>query len=256
MFRLRFPRLRHPTVQRAPVVAIIATGISLLAGCGSSPSSASNPDSMPSYSSKIDPTSFTDRITNPYFPLKRGTYIYNGTKDGAPLHIEVKVTAQRKSVMGVSMVEIHDSAFVNGKIDEDTRDWYAQDAQGSVWYFGEDTKELNPNGAVLNTKGTWLAGVDGAQPGIVMPAHPTAGAIYQQEHAKGVAEDMIKILRTDASATTPAGSYRDVVETEDTNPLEPNKLEHKSFAPGVGFVGSDMMRGGAERIRLTQFLPE
>jgi hypothetical protein len=240
---------------RVRVAGLVLAPAWLLVACGSATSSAppAPGGSTSTYSPRIDPSTFTDTITNRYFPLRTGTYVYDGTKDGAPLHIEMKVLTDRKTIMGVRTVVVHDSVFVSNKLEEDTYDWYAQDAGGSVWYFGEDTKELDPGGKVTSTKGTWLAGVDGAQPGIVMTARPATASAYQQEYARGVAEDRIKVLRTDDAVNAPGGAYRDVVETEDTNPLEPSKLEHKWFAPGVGFVASDMVRGGAEHIQLVRF---
>lgn len=211
--------------------------------------------SAPVATPSIDPASFTDQITNPYFPLKTGTYVYDGTKDGAPTHGETRVTSDRKVILGVRTVVVHDTLFVNGRLEEDTRDWYAQDSQGDVWYFGEDTKELDPAGHVVSTEGTWIAGKNGAQPGILMSHRPAVGRTYQQEHAKGVAEDRSKVVRTDALISVPAGSYRDVVQTEDTTPLEPDLVERKWYAPQVGLVAAEVVRGGAERMQLTRFEP-
>jgi hypothetical protein len=232
---------------RPHLIGLVVTSAWLLAACGSAPSSG------PASALSAAPSPFTDRITNQYFPLRTGTYVYDGTKDSARMHIETKVTTARKTVVGVRTVEIHDLVFVDDKLEEDTFDWYAQDAQGSVWYFGENTRELDAKGHVVSTKGTWLAGVNGAQPGIVMSAQPAAGKTYQQEYARGVAEDRARVMKTDASVAVPTGGYRDVIETEDTTPLEPDKLEHKWYAPGVGFVAGEMVRGGAEHIELTRF---
>jgi hypothetical protein len=242
-------------LRRAGGIGSAVAAVCLLAACGSgaAPGGASSPS--PTYSPRIDPRSFTDRVTNPYFPLTAGTLVYDGTKDGAPMHVEVTALPTRRTIIGVSTVEVHDSVFVNGKLEEDTRDWYAQDASGNVWYFGEDTRELDPGGRVLNTTGTWLAGSRGGKPGIVMGAGPAAGDRYQQEYAKGVAEDRIRVLRTDDAVHTAAGDFRNVVETEDTNPLEPELVEHKWYAPGVGFVASDMVRGGSEHLSLTRRAP-
>jgi hypothetical protein len=228
-------------------ICLVVTSAWLLAACGGGPTSSA-------YAPKIDPASFTDRISNRYFPLKEGTSVYDGTKDGAPMHIEMAVLPDRKTILGVSTMVVHDTVSISGKLQEDTFDWYAQDARGSVWYFGEDTRELDPDGRVVSTQGTWLAGVNGAQPGIVMPANPTVGTTYQQEYARGVAEDRIKVLRMDASLQVPAGTYQNLIQTEDTTPLEPNKLEHKWFAPGVGFLAGEMLRGGSERIQYVRFV--
>jgi hypothetical protein len=137
----------------------------------------------------------------------------------------------------VSCVVVHDTVTSNGALVEKTTDWYAQAANGDVWYFGEDTKEYT-NGVVSSTHGTWEAGVDNARPGIVMKAEPRIGDSYRQEYRPGEAEDMASVLRIDASGQAPAGTYRDVVVTKDTDPLNPDKVDEKHYAPGAGLIYS------------------
>ena len=211
--------------------------------------------SLPPYNPKIDPAAFTDQITNPYFPLKPGTtLIYDGTRDSQPRRAEVTVTSETKTILGVKCLVVRDVVTSNNALVEKTVDWYAQDKDGNVWYFGEDTAEYT-NGAVSSTAGTWLAGVDGAIPGIVMEAAPKVGDAYRQEYRPGVAEDFAKVEKLDATITVPAGSYDRVVVTEDTDLLDTSKLEHKSYAPGVGFVGTEgMVNGHHEIVSLTSIL--
>jgi hypothetical protein len=123
----------------------------------------------------------------------------------------------------------------NGRLVEDTYDWYAQDREGNLWYLGEDTKEYE-DGRVVSTKGSWEAGVKGAQAGIVLPAHPRPGLSYRQEYYAGQAEDRARVLSLDGKAKVPFGSFGPCLVTADTTPLEPNLLEHKYFARGVGPV--------------------
>jgi hypothetical protein len=135
--------------------------------------------------------------------------------------------------MGVECVVVNDKAWENGKLIERTYDWHAQDKEGNVWYFGEDTKEYE-NGKVVSTKGSWEAGVDGAKPGIIMQAHPKVGQSYRQEYYKGEAEDMAKVINLNESVTVPYGSFDHVLVTKEWTPLEPSYAEHKYYAPGVG----------------------
>jgi hypothetical protein len=186
------------------------------------------------YAPKVDPTQFTDKITNRYFPLVPGTVmIYEGKRDGQPLRIELTVTNETKDIMGVRTVVVRD--IVSGALDERTSDWYAQDTSGNVWYFGEDTKEYT-NGVVSSTAGTWMAGVDGALPGIIMQARPVQGQAYRQEYRPTHAEDVAMIKQLGASAEVPAAKYSDVLVTNDRDLLDLNKDEDKYFAPGVGMV--------------------
>jgi hypothetical protein len=261
---MRFPSAEYATKEagvthslRAVIAALAA--IVALAGCGSSAQlsqSAASPIptgvsaanatapvarptiSLPPYKPAIDLSAFTDKITNPLFPLTPGmTYVYEGTRDGVPNHTEVTVTKETKTIMGVVCVVVRDVLTSNNALVEKTTDWYAQDKSGNVWYFGEDTAEYE-NGKVTSTAGSWLAGVDGALPGIVMKATPTVGEGYRQEYRPGEAEDYAKILKVDASHEVPAGSYSHVVVTEDTDLLDATKLEQKFYAPGAGYLGS------------------
>ena len=156
--------------------------------------------------------------------------------------------------MGVACVVVRDLVTSNSALVESTVDWFAQDLQGNVWYFGEDTAEL-ANGKVTSTHGSWEAGVDGALPGVVMLAQPTVGEAYHQEFRKGEAEDVGTVLALDDTATVPYGSFDRVLVTEDTTPLEPQILEHKFYAPGIGVVMERVLSGGQEVSRLVSFTP-
>ena len=155
------------------------------------------------------------------------------------------VTDSTRVVMGVTCVVVHDVSSSDGKVKEDTWDWYAQDADGNVWYFGEDTKSYE-RGRV-STEGSWESGVNGAKPGIIMAAHPKPGATYRQEFLDGEAEDMSEILAVSETVTVAAGTFRGCVKTKEWTPLEPDVVEHKYFAPGVGNVLTVKVAGGLER---------
>ncbi len=198
------------------------------------------------------------QITNKYMPLDPGTtFLYEGTKDGLPTSDQVFVTHETKKIIGVITVVVHDQGFdENGKLVEDTFDWFAQDDAGNVWYFGEDTKELDPNtGKVVSTEGSWQAGKKGAKPGIIMEAHPKVGDQYQQEFAAGVAEDMAQVLSLHASVCVPYGCFHgNVLQTEEFTPLEPGVIDNKYYAPGVGDVKEITVQGGEEESHLVQII--
>ncbi|UKJ08520.1 hypothetical protein [Solitalea lacus] len=190
---------------------------------------------------------FVDNITNPYFPLIPKTiYKYKSvTDEGTEIDI-VEVTTKTKPILGVTARVIHDRAFLDGELIEDTFDYYAQDKQGNVWYFGEDTKELE-NGQVVSTEGTWRAGINGATPGIIMLAEPKIGLKYQQEFAEDVAEDRAKVLSLSETVEVPFGNFNNCLKTLDTTPLDPSIREFKFYAPGVGSV---LEVQGKERLEL------
>jgi hypothetical protein len=191
-------------------------------------------------------------VDNPYFPLEPGTVlVYEGHSEEEREVVTVRVTEMTKEILGVTCVVVRDTVRVAGEIREDTFDWYAQDVDGNVWYMGEDTKEYE-DGKVVSTEGAWEAGVDGALPGVIMPAEPVEGLAYTQEHYAGEAEDKGKVIRLGAQVTAPAGSYDEVLVTEDSTPLEPKVREHKYYAPGVGVVFEEIVRGGEGVLRLVE----
>jgi hypothetical protein len=190
---------------------------------------------------------FSQHRENPYFPLRPGTtFFYRAmTEDGVETSI-FEVTHQNKTILGVQTTVIHDREFLDGELVEDTFDWYASDKYGNVWYFGEDTAEIE-DGEVVSTSGSWQAGVDGALPGTVMLANPVVGTTYQEEDFPGEAEDMARIQSVSKTVRFPAGwafpssifaprRFENVLKTRNWNPLDPGPVEFKYYALGVGSV--------------------
>jgi hypothetical protein len=198
------------------------------------------------------PGRFSTTIDNPYLPMEPGTRMVYRTTDGDEHGREVvRVTHRTRVVDGVTVRVVRDRAYLGGDLVEDTRDFYAQDRRGNVWYFGENTKTLE-NGTVTSTKGSWLAGVNSAMPGIVMEADPQVGDSYAQENAPGVAEDRATVLSLDAHATVPYGSFDGLLKTKDFSPLEPSVVEHKKYLRGVGSILEKEVKGGQERLALVR----
>jgi hypothetical protein len=166
--------------------------------------------------------------------------------------VGTEVTTETRQVMGVDCVVVRDTATLDGSVIEDTFDWFAQADDGAVWYFGEDTKDYE-DGEVVSTDGSWEAGVDGAQPGIVMPAELRVGDRYRQEYYLGEAEDMAEVLSLTEQIEVPAGAYDQVVMTKDFTPLEPDVLEQKYYARGVGMILAVQIRGGTGAEELVEF---
>jgi hypothetical protein len=204
---------------------------------------------------EFDPGDFVRVINNRYFALRPGTtFIYVGREDGQPERVVTEVTHQKKSILGVKVVTVLDRVYLDGSLKEKTLDWYAQDEDGNVWYFGEDSKEYE-NGKVISTAGSWEAGKHGAKAGVIMLAHPRVGQSYRQEFARGVAEDKARVLSLDAKASVPYGTFRHCLKTEETTPLEPGAKEVKLHCPGVGFVKGDDVAGGTAHIALSRISP-
>src|SRR5262249_54560402 len=156
-----------------------------------------------------------------------------------------------KMIQGVRTTVVHDVLFINGVRAEDTFDWYAQDTAGNVCYFGEDTKEYDATGNnVISTEGSWQAGKNGAESGVVMLANPQPGDSYAQEHASGVAEDQAAVLSLTKSIRVPYGSFKNVLLTRETTPLGPSDIGDKYYAPNVGLISEVARKGGKERFEL------
>jgi hypothetical protein len=195
---------------------------------------------------RIDPARFSAHVDNPWFPLKPGTrYVYTGVRDGQPSRDVVVVTHQTRTIEGVPCVVVQDRLYLRGRLAERTIDWYSQDRQGNVWYFGERTAELARSGRVTSTSGTWTAGVDGARPGIYMPANPRVGQSGRQEFYKGQAEDHFKVIGS-FSTVSPSGAPNALL-TEEWTPLEPGTLDNKLYVRGIGTVLEQAVKGGDER---------
>src|SRR5215213_4944132 len=215
--------------------ALVGAVLVLAAGCMSSTQEQkASSQEQKAYAPHIDPADFTTTIDNEFLPLKPGTtFVYEGGAE----RDEMTVTSDTKKVMGVVCVVVDDRAWEGGKLIEGTYDWFAQDNEGNVWYFGEDTKEYK-NGKVVSTKGSWEGGVDGAKPGIMMQADPKVGESYRQEYYPGEAMDMARVLGLNASVKVPYGSFDDVLETKEWTPLEPVLFEKKYYVRGVGPLGN------------------
>ena len=194
------------------------------------------------------PSLFAAGVDNPFFPLRPGTtYVYRGTEEGKPSRDVVTVTRQTRTIQAVRCTVVSDRLYLARRLREQTADWYAQDAHGNVWYFGEATAEFNSKGRVTSREGSWEAGRDGAKAGIVMPAHPQVGQAWQQEYYKGHAEDRFRVLSVSAVVRTPAAASRRAVLTKEWTPLEPRVVDHKYYVRGVGLVKEQSVRGPAER---------
>jgi hypothetical protein len=245
-------------MQRIRVSASAVLSFFVIAGCSAQPadSTASVPAAYATdaaYAAGIDPGDFVAEVDNPYFPLPVGArWTYEGGGDAAGETDVVEVLEEPRTVMGVECTVVRDEVSLDGEPVEITMDWYAQDADGNVWYFGEETAEYE-NGEIVTTAGSWEAGVDGAQPGIVMPATAVIGVTYRQEYFVGEAEDVAKAVETDATAEVAGTRYEDVLVTEDWTPLEPDVAERKSYAPGIGLVMEQTIRGGDATFELVEF---
>ena len=199
-----------------------------------------------------DPGLFDQPGTNPYFPLTPGLVTrLRGTDEGEHYLEKVTVTTRHRTIVGVATTVVHDVVRrADGTLAEKTRDWYATDRDGNVWYFGEDTASYDEHGDLESREGSWEAGVDGAVAGIVMPADPRPSTAAYMELARGEAEDQAWVVQRLPSVRTPGGTYDHVVRTLEWSRLEPDVVSMKFYARGLGIVSEKDLSGGDERFWL------
>jgi hypothetical protein len=231
--------------------------VTAIAACGDdASSSAAAACDLPTGDDPVDlrADDFTTTIDNPWWPMAPGaTWTYRETTiDGDVVDITTTVTDDTKDVDGITTRVVRDTAKQDGEVIEDTFDWYAQDDDGNLWYFGEDTSSYEDG--KVDHDGSWEHGVDGALAGIMLPADPEPGCTYRQEYRKGEAEDNGRILGVHEIVEVPAGTYRDALSTQDWTPLEVDS-EHKVYARGVGPVLGVQLAGGSERDELLSYRP-
>jgi hypothetical protein len=243
------------TFTKAAVIGLVGVGGAMALAGPASGAAGSLPQGGEPVN--LNPAEFTTKITNPYFPLVPGTrMIYRETDtEGTVQRVITHVTKRRKLIAnGITARVVHDVVKLHGEPVEKTFDWYAQDKAGNVWYLGEDTAEYE-NGKVTTRAGSFEAGVDGAQAGVIVPADPEVGLAYRQEYYAGEAEDKAEVLSLDEQAEVPFGHFTGVRMTKDINPLEPKLLEYKFYARDVGPVLAIAVSGGTDREELVSYTP-
>ncbi len=250
--------MKHRTIATSALAAVgvVAAVVAVAAPSGTS----GNPLPQGSEAVTLNPADFSTNITNPYWPMRPGnTWVYRATDTkGGVEKVVVRVTNETKVIAnGITARVILDTVTVKGQPREVTKDWYAQDRAGNIWYLGEYVTNYE-NGKVVDHDGSFEAGVDGAQPGIAMPANPTPGMTYRQEYYKGFAEDRAAVVTVGKEQVqVPYGFFnRKVLMTRDLVPLEPKVQELKFYARGVGpllSVHTDGDGGRAELVKFTRW---
>jgi hypothetical protein len=246
-----------PVMSKVSFAAALAAASICVVGLQSCSSSTKVSSTTSGTVPAFDRSHFNDPKANAYFPLVPGTVTkLRGSDDGEHYLETVTITRATRTIQGVRTTAISDvNRRTNGVLAEKTTDWYATANDGTVWYFGEDTATYDEHGTLDSREGTWLAGRDGASPGVIMPAQPDLGQAYRQEYLRGNAEDQAWIVANDETITVPAGSYRRVVRSYEWSRLEPGVVSVKFYAPGIGIVAERDVAGGTEKFDLVSVKP-
>jgi len=235
----------------------VASAVLVLAACGGggSKSTSSSAPALPQGTKpvQLDPADFSTNIDNPYWPMRPGSHwVYREVENGEAQRVDVTVTNRTKTLHGIEARVVHDRVSQHGETVEDTYDWYAQDSAGNLWYLGEDTAEYE-NGKLKTKEGSWAYGVDGAQPGVVVPASPKQGMSYREEYYAGHAEDAAAVLNIGSQVQVPFGRFQDAMLTRNFSTIEPTVEEMKLYAKGVGPVMELLVSGGSGRTELLSY---
>ncbi|MEW6746233.1 MAG: hypothetical protein AB1486_26125 [Planctomycetota bacterium] len=200
----------------------------------------------------VHPSRFVQGVDHPLFPLPTGrTWRYAGTTDDGFKEIVITVLEELTQIIGVDCTTVRVEEYLDGEVTELAFDWFAQDHDGNVWYFGEDVNRPREDGST-DKHGSWKAGENGARPGIEMLAIPRVGDSYRQEYAAGLAEDLAVITSLEAEVETGLGKFTNCLEVYEENPLEPDSAnEFKYFAMEVGLI-LEVNADGSEYVPLVE----
>ena len=184
----------------------------------------------------VDPSDIGTTVEpNLYWPLVPG---YRWVYEGGGETITVIVTDKTKLIDGVTCRVVNDVNREDDVVIEDTEDWYAQDREGNVWYFGELSRDFETfegddpeEGELVTIDGSFKAGRERAKPGILVLAAPRVGDVYRQEMSLGEAEDLAEVISVTGTESVPAASCtNDCLVTRDFTPLEPGVEENTTAA--------------------------
>lgn len=187
---------------------------------------------------------------NAYFSLHPGHFLrLEGDDDGEEVVVEITVLGETRRFsfmqdgrrIRASTRVIEEREWIDDELVEVSRNYFAACSKtGNVYYFGEDV-DIYEDGKIIGHDGAWLAGVDGARPGLIMPNVFLLGARYYQEVAPDVALDRAEHVSMGLTVETPAGTFHDCIYIVETTPLEPGDESIKIYAPGVGLIVDDVV---------------
>ena len=225
----RVRRRRSGIVSSALLVAALACGC----GTASEPSPPTGVDQLVIPTPSPDPGDFVRRIDNPWLPYAAGAvWHYTVRIDSLDYDRSVTVLAEPAAVAGVETTVVETLTVPEPRgTPIRTRDYFAQDRQGNVWWFGRE--------------GEWQAGEDGAEAGLAMPRQPRIGDGWRTAYVAGVVEDRTEVTSLDAAFATPAGSFTGVLQLQTSSPLHPLRGTQDSYARGVGLVRTVATEGPA-----------
>jgi hypothetical protein len=196
---------------------------------------------------RVDAADFVTAVDNPWFPLRPGTvWTYIGVKNAKQAIEVITVLPEPAVIDGVPCVALQDDLTLNQVRVERSVTYHAQHRDGGVWLFGEDSHQVDRKGNVRGVAGSWRAGVDGAEPDLMMPPAPAKGDEFDER----TAELHVTVLSADEAVDVPQGSHEGAVLMEEADPNEPGLLAHKYYVRDIGMVRDVSVGGPLEELKL------
>jgi hypothetical protein len=239
----------------ARALAVLTTYAVLLGGCGGSPEpiGPAGIDGLTNPTPSPHPLDFTDRVDNPWFPLAPGArWTYRAYSTTSQVTDHVRVLDAPVVVDGVETVAVRVTTTEEGRTTFSAERWYAQDAAGNVWWFGQRARGGGSADDVLAPR-SWRAGTDGAVAGLMMSARPRLGDGYENGYLKGVFERRATVRSLTGVVAMPHRSYHGTLETQDESGTEPNVVVTSFYARGIGLVSRDTVVGGTTQVALVRY---
>lgn len=226
-------------MRRLPL-ALLSLLLPLLAACGG----AGLPDPGPA---GPDPTAFKTLVEHPFLPLLPGrVWVYEGLDEGRLRREAVRAQEEPREVLGIACTALTMEVALDGEVVEITTEWFAQDRDGNVWKFGEETLEFS-GGAFGLSEDSWTAGADGAVPWMFLAALPQPGDRYVGDRPNGHEETLV--LSVDETAVVPAGIFGGCLQVEETTE-DVEDADVVLYAPAVGRVAEQGTGGSIELVEV------
>jgi hypothetical protein len=215
------------------VVAVVLAAAGSAPACGGQSTEEAFADPSWQKQFRISECALQSTGRNTYFVLEPGFQL---VLEGGAGRLAITVLDETKTLMGVTTRVVEEREWKDDELVEVSRNFFAIcPTTRDVFYFGEEVDDVQ-DGQIVGHGGAWLAGENGARPGLIMSGHPRLGMKYYQEVAPDVALDRAEIVSLDESLETPAGVFRNALKTREGSALDPDEREFKIYVRGIGLA--------------------
>lgn len=201
---------------------------------------------------EIKQENFVSGVNNPYFTLTPGRkFYYDGASpEGIKIHKEILATDHKREIAGVETLatwtrEWHDNSLVS-----DSKNWYAQDKEGNVWWFGENKQDIF-GGTIKSKSSEWLAGVNNAKAGIIVPGAPKSGDPIAVAF-NGIDQEKAEVLAVGESVQVPRGQLKDCLKIGDYSAGDSPSDTQQYYCKETGNLSVELIPDTFGKLELTK----